>query len=97
MTNSKRLDVSLKRLAAALDHLEAASERRLIADRVRFDQEEALAVMQDDRSRLAVELDGALARARILDEANLEAARRVQSAGAAIRAILEESEPGERD
>lgn len=94
MTHSKRLDASLKRLAASLDHLEAASERRAIADRLRFDQEEALAVMQDDRSRLAVELDGALARVRTLDEANFEAARRLQGAGTALRAILEESEPG---
>lgn len=97
MTNSNRLDASLKRLAVALDRLEAAAERRVIAERLRLDQEEALAVMQDDRSRLAVDLDGALARAHALREANIEATRLMQSAGATIRALLEECGPGERN
>ena len=86
-----RLDATLKRLSAALDHLEAAAERRSIADSRRADLEEELAVMQDDRSRLAVELDGALARARRLDEANAEVARRLGETGAAIRSLLGEA------
>ena len=45
--------------------------------------------MQDDRARLAVELDGALDRNRGLSAANNEAAQRLARAGAAIRAILE--------
>ena len=44
--------------------------------------------MQDDRARLAVELDGALDRNRGLLSANAEAARRLSRAGAAIRAVL---------
>ncbi|MBX9739865.1 MAG: DUF4164 domain-containing protein [Beijerinckiaceae bacterium] len=87
-----RLDAPLKRLSAALDHLEAAAERRSIADARRADLEEELAVMQDDRSRLAVELDGAAARTRKLEEANLEVARRLSRTSEAIRAVL--GEPG---
>jgi len=97
MNDSNRLEASFKRLAVALDNLEAASERRASVDRLRVDQEEALSVMQDDRSRLANELDGALARVRRLDEANGEAMRRLHSAGAALRALLTENELGERD
>ena len=93
MTHSTRLDASLKRLAAAMDLLEAASDRRAVADRQRMDLEETLAVMQDDRSRLAVELDGAATRNRALDDATLEATRRLQIAETAIRAVLARSEP----
>lgn len=83
-----RLEMPLKRLATALDHLEAAAERRAAADSRRADLEEELAVMQDDRSRLATELEGALARARKLDEANAEVARRLAATGATIRSAL---------
>ena len=88
-----RLDAPLKRLSIALDQLEAAAERRSIADARRADLEEELAVMQDDRSRLAVELDAAAARARKLDEASLEVARRLGQTSAAIRAVLGDEDP----
>jgi chromosome segregation ATPase len=88
MTETTRLDASLKRLAAAIDHLEAAWGRRAAAERQRHDLEETLAVMQDDRSRLAVELDGALAKARALHEANVEVGRRLETVGTAIRTVL---------
>ena len=97
MAKSVRLDSSLKRLSAALDRLEAAADRRQIADRVGRDHDEALAVMQDDRSRLAVELDSALSRARQLGDANAEAMRRLQNAGAALRNLLEEDESTDQD
>lgn len=83
-----RLDMPLKRLVAALDHLEAAAERRAESDARRADLEEELAVMQDDRSRLAIELEGVSARARKLEEANAEVARRLAATGGAIRAVL---------
>jgi hypothetical protein len=87
-----RLEPSLKRLRAALDLLEAAVERRVRQDGARGDAQEELALMQDDRARLAVELDGALDRNRGLLAANIEAARRVERAGAAIRAVLDRRE-----
>jgi hypothetical protein len=88
------LEPSLKRLRAAIDLLEAAIERRIRQDGARGDALEELALMQDDRARLAVELDGALDRNRALLSANNEAARRLSRAGAAIRAVLDRS-PGE--
>ena len=87
-TLPERLDAALKRLAAALDRLDAASERRAKADALRTNLEDELAVMQDDRSRLAVELDGAIARAQSLELANDEVARRLNTASAEIRGVL---------
>lgn len=87
----ERLDAALKRLAAALDRLDAASERRAKADALRANLEDELAVMQDDRARLAVELDGAIARAKSLELANDEVARRLNGACAEIREVLAEA------
>jgi hypothetical protein len=83
------LEPSLKRLRAAIDLLEAAVERRLRQDSAQGDAQEELALMQDDRARLAVELDGALDRNRGLLSANAEAAKRLGRAGAAIRSVLD--------
>jgi hypothetical protein len=83
------LEPSLKRLRAAIDLLEGAIERRLRQEEAQGDSKEELALMQDDRARLAVELDSALETNRGLMAANEEAARRLAQAGAAIRAVLE--------
>ena len=56
------LDDGVRRLEAALGLLEAAVTRRLEAERRRGDLETELQIMQDDRARLAVELNGAMAR-----------------------------------
>lgn len=85
------LDAALKRLAAALDRLDAASERRTKADALRANLEDELAVMQDDRARLAVELDGAIARSKSLELANGEVARRLNGASAEIKRVLAEA------
>jgi septal ring factor EnvC (AmiA/AmiB activator) len=91
----ERLDMPLKRLAAALDHLEAAAERRAESDARRADLEEELAVMQDDRARLGMELETSTARIRKLADANSEVASRLAAASASIRAMLgvEDDEP----
>jgi len=52
--------------------------------------------MQDDRSRLAVELDGAIARAKSLELANDEVARRLNHASAGIKAVLAEAAARDR-
>jgi hypothetical protein len=83
------LEPPLKRLRAAIDLLEAAVERRVRQDGAQGDAQEELALMQDDRARLAVELDGALDRNRSLLAANNETAKRLARASAAIRAVLE--------
>ena len=91
------LEAALKRLSGALDQLDAAADRRARADAARGDLEDELTVMQDDRSRLAMELNSALARIESLDLAHREADRRLERAGATIRAALGESaEEGEQ-
>lgn len=97
MDPATRLDAALRRLAAALDQLEAAAARRADADAVRADLEEELAIMQDDRSRLAVELDGAVTRANSLLSANNEVARRLEQTSATVRSILSTVDPADVD
>ena len=80
---------SLKRMRAAVDLLEAAVERRARRDAKRGDSDEELALMQDDRDRLAVELDSALSRNRVLEAANSEAAKTLAQATAALEAAIE--------
>jgi hypothetical protein len=87
------LDAALRRLSTALGQLEAAADRRAAADAARGDQDEEFAILQDDRGRLAVELDGALARARGLEAAHAEALRRIDRADAAIRGLIGEPPP----
>jgi len=79
---------SLRRMRAAIDLLEVAVERRARHDASRADADEELALMQDDRARLAVELDGALSRNRALEAANAEAARRLAQASEALEALI---------
>jgi chromosome segregation ATPase len=82
------IESALKRLASALDHLEAAAERQGEVRAARLDTSEEFAIMRDDRSRLAVEMDGALAHLKRLEQANDEALKRIDRASEAIRAAL---------
>ncbi len=91
MITPPRIETALKRLAAALDQLEAAAERRAEAAAQHANMAEEFMVMQDDRSRLAVELDGALARSATLELANDDVARRLKGLGSAIKVILEKA------
>ncbi len=77
-------DPTIARLRAALDNLEAAVERRARRDGVRSDARAEFAMMQDDRARLAVELDAALDAQRALAEANTAAMERISRAAGVI-------------
>ncbi len=83
------LDDALKRLDAAVAALEGAVRRRLEAERRRGDLETELQIMQDDRARLAVELDGTAARLARVETATQDVSRRVQLAVGAIRTVLD--------
>jgi hypothetical protein len=87
---STELDHALSRLDAALGQMEAAAQRRLDLDRRRGEMENELALMQDDRARLAVDLDGALSRAQAAEGAAHDAIRRIDSAMATIRDLVAE-------
>ena len=88
MSETDSIDQASRRLAAALDALEAAADCRREADR----NEDALArqihVLGDDRARLAGDLDQAMARSRKLESANREAAARIAQAIETIRGVL---------
>ena len=88
MSLPNALASALRRLDAALDHLEAVAERRGHADAARGNIAEELAIMQDDRTRLAVELDGALARGKTLTLAHDEVARRLERARLTIESVI---------
>ena len=98
MSHPAVLEAALKRLSSALDQLEAEAQRRSRTDATRNDLVEELAIMQDDRSRLALVLEGAQMRIRRLERAQTEAEHRLEQAGSTIRAILgdnEATDPGE--
>lgn len=85
---SNPLETSLQRMHTALDLLEAAVERRIRYDARSADAHEELALMQDDRSRLAVELDAAANRNSALLAANVVASERLARARATIEDVL---------
>jgi len=89
MTDQSAIDVAVKRLAQALDALDAAVDRRQEADR----GEQALAAQVHalgvDRARLAAALDGEAARSRRLETTNREIAERLDNAISSIQSVLD--------
>jgi hypothetical protein len=89
MADQSAIDTAVKRLALALDALDAAVERRHESDR----NEEALAdqvqALGLDRTKLAAALDGETARSRRLESTNREIATRLDAAMASIQSVLD--------
>lgn len=85
---SQTVEDAMKRLESALGGLETAIARRLEAERRRGDLETELQLMQDDRARLAVELDGALARLTRVEAGASDVGERVRRAIVAIEDAL---------
>src|SRR5215210_8505947 len=79
---------ALRRLDGAVGQLEAAFSRRLEVERRRGDLETELQIMQDDRARLAVELDSATARLNRTESAARDVGERVQRAVGSIQDVL---------
>jgi hypothetical protein len=92
MTESSAIDAATKRLALALDALEAALERRREADRGDETLAAQLQALGTDRSRLAADLDAQAARARQLETTSREIARRLDVAIDSIRTVVEASD-----
>ncbi len=80
----------IKLLEAAVIQLEGAAQRKLDLERRRGDLETELAIMQDDRSRLATDLDGTMARLNRVEAAAGDAVLRLDRAMLAIHAALGE-------
>jgi uncharacterized protein DUF4164 len=89
MTEASAIEAATRRLAAALDALEAALERRREADRGETALAEQVHALGNDRSRLAADLDAAAARSRRLEDANREVARRLDGAIETIRSVVD--------
>ena len=87
------MEEAAKRLEVALGLLEAAVRRKLDGERRRGDLETELQIMQDDRARLAVDLDGTVARLSRMETAADEVGRRVTRAIGAIEDVLARAEP----
>jgi hypothetical protein len=89
MTAPTVVDHVTRRLAQALDMLDAAVERRIEIDRSRAVLTEQVHALDADRSKLAADLDAQLAKVRALEAANRDVAQRLDAAMENIRSVLE--------
>jgi hypothetical protein len=89
MSDASGIEAATKRLAAALDSLEAALERRRQADRSEAALATQVSTLGADRSRLAAELDQQTARAHRLEATSREVSRRLDLAMDAIRTVVD--------
>ena len=92
MSDQNAVDHAVKRLALALDALDAAVERRREADRGADALSAQVHSLGVDRTRLAAALDGETARARRLETTNREIATRLDAAMASIQGVLDANE-----
>ena len=89
MSDTSAIEAATRRLALALDALEAAAEQRHEVDLGEDNLMAQVHALDDDRSRLASDLDAAMARGRVLETANRDIARRLDSAIKTIRSVLD--------
>jgi FtsZ-binding cell division protein ZapB len=88
MSEIDSVEAASRRLALALDGLDAAAERRREAARGEQALSAQIHSLGEDRARLASELDQATARARALERANREVAQRIGAVIESIRGAL---------
>ena len=88
MSGEGGLDTAVRRLALALDALDAAVERRREADRNEDTLAAQVQMLSVDRARLADRLDGEAALARQLQEVNRDIAERLDTAIVEVQALL---------
>jgi hypothetical protein len=92
MSDQSAIDLAVKRLALALDGLDAAAERRREADRNEDGLASQLHALGVDRTKLAAALDGEAARSRRLETTNRDIAQRLDAAIASIQSVLDSNE-----
>jgi chromosome segregation ATPase len=88
MSEVDSIEAASRRLALALDALDAATERRQEAARSADAMADQVHALGDDRARLAGELDHAIARTRALETANREVAERIARTIETIRGLV---------
>lgn len=86
--SASSLENAIRILEASLAQLENAAHRKLDLERRRGDLETELAIMQDDRSRLAVDLDGAMSRLKRVETAADGALQRLDRAMLTMTSVL---------
>ena len=89
MSDQTAIDAATKRLSQVLDALDATVERRLEADRSEARLADQIHALGADRASLASELDAQTARARQLETANREIAKRLDAAIDNIRSVVD--------
>ena len=82
------IDDAMARLDAAMALLEASVTRRLEADDKSGDRETELALMQEDRARLADELDAASARLARMTATTDDVERRLDRVIGTVQGVL---------
>jgi len=92
MADTAVIDAATKRLALALDALEAAVERRADANGGEQSVGAQLHALGADRARLAAELDEATARGKEIESTNREIARRIDVAIDGVRGLIDSHE-----
>ena len=97
MELSRRLATALATVSTAVDRLEKAAERRSLADAEVSNLRNELAVMQEDRMRLAGELGRSLAHARALLGANGEVSERLDRVSDTVHRLVEQLPAGSPD
>jgi hypothetical protein len=90
MTDSSAVEAAARRLALALDALQAAVTRKRDADSGGDVVAAQLHALGTDRARLAAELDATAAHARSLEDTSREVARRIDVAMGTIQTLLDE-------
>jgi chromosome segregation ATPase len=86
--NAKRVEAAVAELQMAIAQLERTVAGKLEDELSSAELEEELAIMQDDRSRLALDLDAALARQNALEKSRDEVLRRLETASEGVAAAL---------
>jgi len=89
------LENALSRLERALTQLETAARRRIESERGSSNLETELTLMQDDRARLAAELDGTVARLRQVETAAEDVDQRLERALSVVGAVVERARQGD--
>lgn len=92
MSETDSIEAASRRLALALDALDAVAETRRDAVRHAEALTAQIHALGDDRARLAGELDHAIARFRAMETANREVAKRLATAIDTIRGVLGSAE-----
>jgi len=88
MSDTSAIELATRRLTLALDAIEAVADGRREVDRGQSNLVAQVHALDEDRSRLANDLDAAVARTRTLEHTNRDIARRLDTAIQAIRSVL---------